>query len=165
MSLHMTDNTTRTDLFGPTHFGAIKLANRIVMAPVTRSRYAEDGIPNELHATYYAQRASAGLIIAEATNISAQGRGYAATPGIWSKEQTTPRQSRVRGFISAYAISHQKSFYECWLTASELAELIGHVGNALTDADRFHCFELDPRMLNRLTGTARRISTEPFLVV
>ena len=49
--------------------------------------------------------------------------------------------------------------------ASELAELIGHVGNALTDADRFHCFELDPRMLNRLTGTARRISTEPFLVV
>lgn len=76
-----------------------------------------------------------------------------------------PRQSRVRGFISAYAISHQKSFYECWLTASELAELIGHVDNALTDADRFHCFELDPRMLNRLTGTARRISTEPFLVV
>ena len=76
-----------------------------------------------------------------------------------------PRQSRVRGFISAYAISHQKSFYECWLTASELAELIGHVGNALTDAERFHCFELDPRMLNRLTGTARRISTEPFLVV
>lgn len=84
----MTDNTLRTDLFEPTHFGAIKLANRIVMAPVTRSRYTEDGIPNELHATYYAQRASAGLIIAEATNICAQGRGYAATPGIWSDEQT-----------------------------------------------------------------------------
>jgi len=84
----MTDNSTRTDLFEPTRMGAIELANRIVMAPVTRSRYAEDGIPNELHATYYAQRASAGLIIAEATNISAQGRGYAATPGIWSAEQT-----------------------------------------------------------------------------
>lgn len=84
----MIDNITRTDLFDPTRFGAIKLANRIVMAPVTRSRYAEDGIPNELHATYYAQRASAGLIIAEATNISAQGRGYAATPGIWNDEQT-----------------------------------------------------------------------------
>ena len=67
--------------------GAISLANRIVMAPVTRSRYAEDGVPNELHATYYAQRASAGLIVAEATNISAQGRGYAATPGIWSDAQ------------------------------------------------------------------------------
>jgi len=84
----MTDNSTRTDLFEPTRMGAIELTNRIVMAPVTRSRYAEDGVPNELHATYYAQRASAGLIIAEATNISAQGRGYAATPGIWSAEQT-----------------------------------------------------------------------------
>ena len=68
--------------------GALQLANRIVMAPVTRSRYAEDGIPNELHATYYAQRASAGLIVAEATNISAQGRGYAATPGIWTTSRS-----------------------------------------------------------------------------
>lgn len=67
--------------------GALQLANRIVMAPVTRSRMAEGGVPNELHATYYAQRASAGLIIAEATNISAQGRGYAMTPGIWSDAQ------------------------------------------------------------------------------
>lgn len=83
----MTDNSTRTDLFSPMKMGSMELANRIVMAPVTRSRYAEDGIPNELHATYYAQRASAGLIVAEATNISAQGRGYAATPGIWSEAQ------------------------------------------------------------------------------
>ncbi|MFW0755839.1 alkene reductase [Pseudomonas sp. H11T01] len=83
----MTDNSNRTDLFTPVTLGAMELANRIVMAPVTRSRYAEDGIPNELHAEYYAQRASAGLIVAEATNISAQGRGYAATPGIWSDEQ------------------------------------------------------------------------------
>lgn len=83
----MTDNSNRTDLFTPVTMGAMELANRIVMAPVTRSRYAEDGIPNELHAEYYAQRASAGLIVAEATNISAQGRGYAATPGIWSDEQ------------------------------------------------------------------------------
>lgn len=83
----MTDNRTRTDLFSPLQIGALALANRIVMAPVTRSRYAEDGIPHALHATYYAQRASAGLIIAEATNISAQGRGYAATPGIWNDAQ------------------------------------------------------------------------------
>ncbi len=83
----MTDNSTRTDLFSPTTLGALQLANRIVMAPVTRSRYGEDGIPGDLHATYYAQRATAGLIVAEATNISAQGRGYAATPGIWSDEQ------------------------------------------------------------------------------
>jgi len=83
----MTDNSTRTDLFSPTQMGSISLTNRIVMAPVTRSRYTEDGVPDSLHATYYAQRATAGLIVAEATNISAQGRGYAATPGIWSDEQ------------------------------------------------------------------------------
>jgi len=83
----MIDNSTRTDLFSPVKMGALALSNRIVMAPLTRSRYEEDGIPNALHATYYAQRASAGLIIAEATNISAQGRGYGATPGLWSDEQ------------------------------------------------------------------------------
>lgn len=82
------DITQTTDLFSATSAGALNLSNRIVMAPVTRSRYGEDGVPSELHATYYAQRASAGLIISEATNISAQGRGYAATPGIWTKEQT-----------------------------------------------------------------------------
>ncbi|KAB8043905.1 alkene reductase [Janthinobacterium aquaticum] len=83
----MKDNASRTDLFSPVTMGAIELANRIVMAPVTRSRYSEEGIPDEMHALYYAQRASAGLIVAEATNISPQGRGYAATPGIWSEAQ------------------------------------------------------------------------------
>ncbi|WP_285349279.1 alkene reductase [Pseudomonas sp. ME-P-057] len=83
----MNDINNSTDLFSPVQIGAIRMANRIVMAPVTRSRYEEDGVPGELHATYYAQRATAGLIVAEATNISAQGRGYAATPGIWSEAQ------------------------------------------------------------------------------
>ncbi|MEN4748830.1 alkene reductase [Pseudomonas sp. Ps21-P2] len=83
----MSDISNSTDLFSPVRMGAIEMANRIVMAPVTRSRYEEDGVPGELHATYYAQRATAGLIVAEATNISAQGRGYAATPGIWSEAQ------------------------------------------------------------------------------
>lgn len=83
----MTDNSTRTDLFAPVTFGALDLANRIVMAPLTRSRASDDGVVGELQATYYAQRATAGLIIAEATNISAQGRGYALTPGIWSDAQ------------------------------------------------------------------------------
>lgn len=83
----MTDNGTRTDLFSPITMGALELNNRIAMAPLTRSRYGEDGVPGTLHATYYAQRAGAGLIVAEATNISAQGRGYAATPGIWNDEQ------------------------------------------------------------------------------
>lgn len=83
----MIDISNSTDLFSPVHMGAIEMANRIVMAPVTRSRYEEDGVPGQLHAAYYAQRATAGLIVAEATNISVQGRGYAATPGIWSEAQ------------------------------------------------------------------------------
>ncbi|MDQ2138039.1 alkene reductase [Alcaligenaceae bacterium B3P038] len=79
--------TQPTDLFSPVNLGALHLANRIVMAPLTRSRVGADGVPNALLATYYAQRASAGLIIAEATNISAQGRGYDMTPGIWTDAQ------------------------------------------------------------------------------
>ncbi len=83
----MLDNSLNTDLFSPAKLGKIQIANRIVMAPLTRSRMEEDGVPNEMHATYYAQRASAGLIISEATNISPQARGYAKTPGIWSEDQ------------------------------------------------------------------------------
>ena len=69
-----------TDLFDPVQLGDYRLANRIVMAPLTRSRAGEGGIPGPLMAEYYAQRSSAGLIIAEGTNISPQGRGYAFTP-------------------------------------------------------------------------------------
>ncbi|MBI6547364.1 alkene reductase [Xenorhabdus lircayensis] len=83
----MADNSIHTDLFSPTKLGEIELANRIVMAPLTRSRVNKEGVPNELNVTYYVQRASAGLIISEATNISAQGRGYAMTPGIWTEDQ------------------------------------------------------------------------------
>jgi len=77
----------QSDLFDPVQLGPYRLANRIVMAPLTRSRTDDAGVPGELQATYYAQRASAGLIIAEATNITAQGKGYIRTPGIWSPEQ------------------------------------------------------------------------------
>lgn len=76
-----------TDLFDPVSVGAWRLANRIVMAPLTRCRVKNDGIPGQLQATYYAQRAGAGLIISEATNISPQGRGYAYTPGIFTEAQ------------------------------------------------------------------------------
>ncbi len=77
----------RTDLFEPVQLGDHRLANRIVMAPLTRSRAHADGTATGLMAEYYAQRASAGLIIAEGTNISPQGRGYAFTPGIYSTSQ------------------------------------------------------------------------------
>lgn len=75
-------------LFSPFKLGDLTLPNRIVMAPLTRSRAEQPGdIPNELNATYYRQRASAGLIIAEATQVSPQGKGYAFTPGIHSEAQ------------------------------------------------------------------------------
>nr|HAT8714193.1 alkene reductase [Legionella jordanis] len=77
-----------TDLFKPTTLDSLTLANRIVMAPLTRSRAAKGDVQGPMNARYYAQRASAGLIISEATQISPQGKGYAYTPGIYSKEQT-----------------------------------------------------------------------------
>ena len=73
-------------LFDPVQAGDLQLANRIVMAPLTRNR-APGAIPTALMATYYTQRAGAGLIITEATAISHQGQGYADVPGIWSEEQ------------------------------------------------------------------------------
>ena len=76
-----------TDLFSPVKMGALTLKNRIAMAPLTRSRAGSAGIPGPMNADYYAQRASAGLIVSEATNISPEGRGYAFTPGIYSEEQ------------------------------------------------------------------------------
>src|ERR1700693_304384 len=74
-------------LFDPIKIGAFNLPNRIIMAPLTRSRAVNGRVPNDLMAQYYAQRASAGLIISEATSVTAQGVGYADTPGIWSDAQ------------------------------------------------------------------------------
>lgn len=74
-------------LFTPYELGDIPLANRVVMAPLTRNRAGEGFVPGPLTAEYYAQRASAGLIIAEATQISQQGQGYQDTPGIYTPEQ------------------------------------------------------------------------------
>ncbi len=73
-------------LFDPIQLGTLHLPNRIVMAPLTRNR-APDAIPTALMAQYYAQRASAGLLITEATAISAQGQGYADVPGLYGSEQ------------------------------------------------------------------------------
>lgn len=77
-----------TKLFRPAKAGAIDLKNRVVMAPLTRNRArAHDDAPFEMHAEYYGQRAGAGLIITEASQISPQGKGYAWTPGIYSDAQ------------------------------------------------------------------------------
>jgi 2,4-dienoyl-CoA reductase-like NADH-dependent reductase (Old Yellow Enzyme family) len=76
-------------LFDPLKAGALELSNRIVMAPLTRTRATPDGrVPVPLMAEYYRQRVSAGLIITEATSVDPMGVGYPRTPGIWSDEQT-----------------------------------------------------------------------------
>lgn len=98
-------------LFQPIQLGSLTLANRIVMPPMTRSRATQPGnIANEMMAEYYAQRASAGLIIAEGTQISPMGQGYAWTPGIYTQEQ-------IAGWKKVTDAVHQKGgkiFAQLW---------------------------------------------------
>lgn len=79
--------TTAKNLFTPIQLGRYELPNRIVMAPLTRNRAGAGNVPQPLNALYYQQRASAGLIISEASQVCPQGQGYPATPGIHSAEQ------------------------------------------------------------------------------
>jgi N-ethylmaleimide reductase len=78
---------TNDPLFQPIRYGTIEAPNRIVMAPLTRTRANANDAPHELQQTYYVQRATAGLIVSEATHISQQGKGYAGAPGIHSQTQ------------------------------------------------------------------------------
>jgi N-ethylmaleimide reductase len=79
--------STSSKLFEPYKLGPITLSNRIVMAPLTRNRAVAGLVPNPLAVDYYGQRASAGLLVTEASQISQQGQGYQDTPGIYSREQ------------------------------------------------------------------------------
>lgn len=80
------------NLFEPVQLGAIHAPNRTLMAPLTRGRATRDHVPTPIMADYYRQRASAGLIISEATGISRQGLGWPYAPGLWSDEQVTAWQ-------------------------------------------------------------------------
>jgi N-ethylmaleimide reductase len=77
----------KVSFFTPLQLGAIQLPNRIIMAPLTRMRAGVDNVPTALNASYYAQRASAGLIISEGTAISPDAHGYPSAPGIYTAEQ------------------------------------------------------------------------------
>jgi N-ethylmaleimide reductase len=97
-------------LFSSYELGSLKLKNRFVMSPMTRSRAIEGRVPNPIAAEYYAQRAGAGLIITEATQVSPQGVGYVRTPGIHSKEQ-------VEGWKKITGAVHKaggKIFLQLW---------------------------------------------------
>ena len=88
-------------LFTPTELGAISLKNRLVMAPLTRTRADADHTPNDRMARYYADRASSGLIISEATFISSQAVGYRNAPAIWNDQH-------VAGWKKVTEAVHQK---------------------------------------------------------
>lgn len=97
-------------LFEPLQLGAINIRNRIVMSPLTRARASHGRVPNDLMRHYYCQRASAGLIIAEATAVSPQGVGYRNTPGIWCRAQ-------VDGWHQITSAVHKKGgkiFLQLW---------------------------------------------------
>ena len=78
---------SKESIFSPLQIGAIQLPNRIVMAPLTRMRAGANSVPTPLNAKYYAQRASAGLIISEGTAVSPDAHGYPSDPGIYTAEQ------------------------------------------------------------------------------
>jgi N-ethylmaleimide reductase len=102
-------------LFTPVQMGKLQLSNRIIMAPLTRMRASNPGhAPTELHAKYYAQRASAGLMIGECTEISPDAYGWADTPGLWSAEQ-------VLGWRAVTEAVHQKGglmYAQLWHTGA-----------------------------------------------
>lgn len=109
---HLTCMTEVTNLFSPLRVGSLELSHRVVMAPLTRLRSTQPGdVPNAMNARYYGQRASkGGLLITEATQISLQGKGYPAAPGIHSQEQ-------VEGWKLTTAAVHAKGgfvFLQLW---------------------------------------------------
>jgi N-ethylmaleimide reductase len=101
---------TSLDIFSPFTLGPLQLPNRVVMAPMTRNRAGRGNAPGALNATYYAQRASAGLIISEATQISPQGVGYPGTPGIHSAEQV----AGWRGVTKAVQAAGGRMYLQLW---------------------------------------------------
>ncbi|MDE3812560.1 alkene reductase [Sinorhizobium meliloti] len=101
---------TNKTLFEPYNLASLTLSNRIVMAPLTRNRAGPGFVPSDLAAEYYAQRASAGLLISEATQISQQGQGYQDTPGIYS-------QAQIDGWRKVTTAVHAKGgriFVQLW---------------------------------------------------
>ncbi|SHG78918.1 alkene reductase [Pollutimonas bauzanensis] len=103
-------NDTSLSLFSPYRLGGLALPNRIVMAPLTRNRAAPGNVPTPLMAQYYAQRSSAGLIIAEATQVSATAQGYQDTPGIHTPAQI----AGWRGVTEAVHAKEGRIFLQIW---------------------------------------------------
>jgi N-ethylmaleimide reductase len=127
-------------LFDPIRVGAISAANRIVMAPLTRNRADAGQVPSALAATYYAQRAAAGLIVSEATQVSAVGQGYLDTPGIFNAAQ-------VAGWRRVTDAVHAKG--------GKIVCQLWHVG-------RISHVSLQPEGGAPVSSTARRANAKTF---
>ncbi len=137
---HATD-MPHTTLFQPYALGPLTLANRIVMAPLTRNRADAGLVPSALAATYYAQRASAGLIISEATQVSAQAQGYQDTPGLYTQDQ-------IKGWRNVTDAVHAQGgriFVQLW-----------HVG-------RISHVDLQPGGAAPVSASAIRAQTKTFV--
>ena len=102
--------TEKLKLLDPITIGDLRLANRVFMAPLTRCRASTGRVPNAMMAEYYRQRASAGLILSEATAVTPMGVGYPNTPGIWSTEQTQGWKT----ITSALHATGGKIFMQLW---------------------------------------------------
>src|SRR5882762_9568873 len=117
---------TELGLFSPTTIGAINVSNRIVMAPLTRARAGMDGVPSPLAVEYYRRRASAGLIISEATSVSQKGRGYAFKGRQLWKHLMSRRPARLRPVLSLPRTGRSLSCGDA--LAEALVDVWGRVG-------------------------------------
>ncbi|MGF6178754.1 alkene reductase [Ensifer sp. 4252] len=133
----MTNNT----LFEPYALGSMTLSNRIVMAPLTRNRAGPGFVPGDITAEYYRQRASAGLIISEATQISQQGQGYQDTPGIYT-------QAQIDGWRKVTAAVHEKG---------------GHILLQLWHVGRISHVDFQPNGAQPVAPSALRADTKTFV--
>jgi N-ethylmaleimide reductase len=132
---------TNKTLFEPYVLGSLTLSNRIVMAPLTRNRAGGGFVPGDLAAEYYAQRASAGLIISEATQISQQGQGYQDTPGIYN-------QAQIDGWRRVTDAVHAKG---------------GHIFLQLWHVGRVSHVDLQPNWQAPVAPSAVRAETKTFV--
>ena len=129
-------------LFEPIRVGKLELSNRIIMAPMTRSRADDAGVQPAFVAEYYRQRASAGLIITEATNVSPMAKGYIRTPGIYTAEQIESWR-RVTG---RSPLARRKNLHANFSHRAHLSSRLPARGRAAGRAERgqserteFHC--------------------------
>ena len=128
-------------LFDPVDLGPLKLPNRIVMAPLTRARATREAVPTALMAEYYAQRASAGLIISEATGISREGLGWPFAPGLWNDAQAAAWEPVTDAVHRAGGRIVAQLWHMGRLVHPDLGEGQPVSSSATTAPDRAHTYE------------------------